>query len=104
MTTRAWSSSTPSRRISDASAPSRRSAPTWTAGRHAVALEGNLPHTTGPPHRYTDRLVLEFGTVPGGYGWIFPSFTWLHTHAADDIIHTESPVNRTYTLGEFFDS
>jgi hypothetical protein len=30
-------------------------------------------------------------------------FMWLHTHAADGIIHTESPVNRTYRLGEFFD-
>ena len=28
---------------------------------------------------------------------------WLHTHAADGIIHTESPVRRTYTLGDFFD-
>jgi hypothetical protein len=30
-------------------------------------------------------------------------FMWLHTHAADGIIHTESPINRIYTLGEFFD-
>jgi len=30
-------------------------------------------------------------------------FYWLHTHAADGIIHIESPVTRTYTLGEFFD-
>jgi hypothetical protein len=30
-------------------------------------------------------------------------FYWLHTHAADGIIHIESPVQRTYTLGEFFD-
>jgi hypothetical protein len=30
-------------------------------------------------------------------------FYWLHTHAADGIIHTESPVQRTYTLGGFFD-
>jgi hypothetical protein len=30
-------------------------------------------------------------------------FMWLHTHSADGIIHTESPVNRSYTLGEFFD-
>ena len=30
-------------------------------------------------------------------------FMWLHTHAADGIIHTESPVRRTYTLGDFFD-
>ncbi len=28
---------------------------------------------------------------------------WLHTHAADGIIHIESPVHRTFTLGEFFD-
>ena len=30
-------------------------------------------------------------------------FYWLHTHAADGIIHVESPVQRTYTLGNFFD-
>jgi hypothetical protein len=30
-------------------------------------------------------------------------FSWLHTHAADGIIHIESPVQRAFTLGEFFD-
>jgi hypothetical protein len=30
-------------------------------------------------------------------------FYWLHTHAADGIIHVESPVHRTFTLGDFFD-
>ena len=30
-------------------------------------------------------------------------FYWLHTHAADGVIHIESPVQRTYTLGNFFD-
>jgi hypothetical protein len=30
-------------------------------------------------------------------------FYWLHTHAADGIIHIESPVQRVYTLGDFFD-
>jgi len=30
-------------------------------------------------------------------------FMWLHTHAPDGIIHTESPIERTYTLGDFFD-
>jgi len=29
-------------------------------------------------------------------------FYWLHTHAADGIIHIESPVHRTFTLGNFF--
>jgi hypothetical protein len=28
---------------------------------------------------------------------------WLHTHAPDGIIHVESPIRRTYTLGNFFD-
>ncbi|HKT43399.1 MAG TPA: hypothetical protein VJQ85_01260 [Gaiellaceae bacterium] len=30
-------------------------------------------------------------------------FAWLHTHAADGVIHMESPVKRTFTLGNFFD-
>jgi len=30
-------------------------------------------------------------------------FSWLHTHAADGIVHIESPVERTHTLGQFFD-
>ncbi|HWF34815.1 MAG TPA: hypothetical protein VG295_05575 [Solirubrobacteraceae bacterium] len=30
-------------------------------------------------------------------------FYSLHTHAADGIVHIESPVQRTYTLGNFFD-
>lgn len=29
-------------------------------------------------------------------------FYSLHTHAADGIIHIESPIRRTYTLGDFF--
>lgn len=30
-------------------------------------------------------------------------FYWLHTHAADGIVHIESPVKRTFTLGNVFD-
>ncbi len=49
--------------------------------------------------------------IPGAQGQNTPSgtfigsgtcFYWLHTHAADGIIHIESPVQRAYTLGEFF--
>ena len=36
--------------------------------------------------------------VVGGAG-----FYWLHTHDASGVIHIESPVERRYTLGEFFD-
>lgn len=28
---------------------------------------------------------------------------WLHTHDTDGVIHIESPVRRTFTLGQFFD-
>jgi hypothetical protein len=30
-------------------------------------------------------------------------FYWLHSHTADGIIHIESPVQRTFTLGNYFD-
>jgi hypothetical protein len=30
-------------------------------------------------------------------------FYWLHTHAADGVIHIESPSHRAYTLGNLFD-
>jgi hypothetical protein len=30
-------------------------------------------------------------------------YYWLHTHAADGIIHIEAPAKRTFTLGNFFD-
>ena len=29
-------------------------------------------------------------------------FSWLHTHAGDGIIHIESPIQRTFTVGNFF--
>jgi geranylgeranyl reductase family protein len=43
-----------------------------TQRSNAVALEGNLFVADSSIGRYGERLVLEFGTVPGGYGWIFP--------------------------------
>ena len=30
-------------------------------------------------------------------------FYWLHTHTSDGVIHIESPTQRIYTLGQFFD-
>jgi geranylgeranyl reductase family protein len=38
---------------------------------YGVALEGNLPHAHVDPDLYRGRIVLEIGTVRGGYGWIF---------------------------------
>ena len=46
----------------------------------------------------------EVALTPGGRFVAGGScFAWLHTHAADGIIHIESPVKRIYTLGSFFD-
>jgi hypothetical protein len=44
--------------------------------------------------------------VPAGSGRFVvrgTCFAWLHTHATDGVIHIESPVQRTFTLGNFFD-
>lgn len=30
-------------------------------------------------------------------------YYWLHTHTSDGVIHVESPTQRVYTLGNFFD-
>lgn len=58
-------------------------------------------------------------TVPAGIGIAAPRkeqnttsgpfvaggscFSWLHSHTADGVIHIESPVRRTFTLGQYFD-
>jgi flavin-dependent dehydrogenase len=38
---------------------------------YGVALEGNLSHDEIDANRYRGRIVLEIGTVRGGYGWVF---------------------------------
>jgi geranylgeranyl reductase family protein len=39
---------------------------------YGVALEGNVRNEAIAPDRYARRAVVELGTVPGGYGWVFP--------------------------------
>lgn len=43
-------------------------------------------------------LRINRGFVESGKGYY-----WLHTHDASGILHVESPDNRSYTLGNFFD-
>lgn len=38
---------------------------------YGVALEGNLAETDVDIDRYRGRILLEIGTVRGGYGWVF---------------------------------
>jgi hypothetical protein len=37
--------------------------------------------------------------IPEGAGCLY----WVHTHGDDGFIHIESPVRKSFTLGEFFD-
>jgi hypothetical protein len=67
----------------------------------AVFVDGRplaVPEGIGiaPPHSVAQTAQGPF-VVNGG------CFYWLHTHARDGIIHIESPVQRQFTLGEFFD-
>ena len=39
---------------------------------YEVALEANVPYGRVSRSRYARRAVIEFGIVPGGYGWVFP--------------------------------
>ena len=38
----------------------------------AIALEGNIAYPHGIPEHYRGQVALQFGSVPGGYGWVFP--------------------------------
>jgi flavin-dependent dehydrogenase len=38
----------------------------------AVALEGNLPCGDSVLDRWRDLVALDLGSLPGGYGWVFP--------------------------------
>jgi geranylgeranyl reductase family protein len=38
----------------------------------AVALEGNVPANGALMERWERAIALDFGGVPGGYGWLFP--------------------------------
>jgi hypothetical protein len=50
----------------------------------------------GPPLRGQNFAAGPFVTEGG-------CFAWLHTHAADGIIHEEGPTKQTFTLGQFVD-
>jgi geranylgeranyl reductase family protein len=39
---------------------------------YGVALEGNLSYGLVDPERWASTVVIELGTIPGGYCWIFP--------------------------------
>jgi hypothetical protein len=66
----------------------------------AVFVNGSarsLPGGIGIPGSVVQQS--QQGPVAAGGTCIY----WLHTHAPDGVIHVESPTQRIYTLGNFFD-
>jgi hypothetical protein len=55
-----------------------------------------IPYGIGIPGAQTQATAQGPFVVEGN------CFYWLHTHSADGILHVESPTQRTYTLGNFF--
>jgi uncharacterized C2H2 Zn-finger protein len=45
----------------------------------------------------------QYYLVPAQIGIANACYFWLHTHDVSGIIHIESPVNKDFTLGQFFD-
>ena len=57
--------------------------------RHGVALEGNVLYVHAREGRWRGRAVVELGTVPGGYAWVFPKGE--HVNVGVGGWHTEGP-------------
>ncbi|CUR52182.1 conserved exported protein of unknown function [Nitrosotalea devaniterrae] len=61
-------------------------------------------YTTYHIHAHLDIFVNGQHTqVPAQIGLENTCLYWLHTHTPDGIVHMESPKERDFTLGEFFD-
>ncbi|MGH7707652.1 MAG: hypothetical protein ACREM8_01970 [Vulcanimicrobiaceae bacterium] len=59
-------------------------------------------------HIHQHLAIFDHGkpvAIPGDIGrpLLGDCFYWIHTHTPDGLIHVESPVYRTFTLGNFFD-
>jgi len=64
--------------------------------------EGSVEHIHSHLQLSNDGHNVE---VPAGIGisQVSQCLYWLHTHTPDGFIHIESPVSRSFTLGQFFD-
>jgi hypothetical protein len=59
---------------------------------------GTIPEGIGIAPPRTSEQTTDGPFVLGG-----TCFYWLHSHTADGVIHIESPIQRTFTLGNYFD-
>ncbi len=71
------------------------------AGISCDAMEGQRLHI------HQRLVILDQGkpvSIPDNVGQRAEKrcFYWVHTHTPDGIVHIEAPVDRTFTLGDFF--
>ena len=64
---------------------------------YVSGVQQSLPAGIGIPGSQAQET--SQGPIAAGGQCIY----WLHTHTADGVIHVESPTQRVYTLGNFFD-
>jgi hypothetical protein len=79
-----------------------------TASPSSLTIDGieceRREHSDFHIHSHLDIFINdEKSTIPSDIG-IIPNtcLYWLHTHEDSGVIHIESPVNRTFTLVQFF--
>ena len=63
----------------------------------ANGQQRTVPLGIGIPDAQTEN------TTAGPFAVSGSCFYWLHSHATDGVIHIESPDQRTFTLGDWFD-
>jgi hypothetical protein len=71
-------------------------------GIHCDRMESGLFHIHQHLAIYDHGKPVE---IPSDVGRPFAAacFYWIHTHTSDGLIHIESPVYRSFQLGQFFD-
>jgi hypothetical protein len=98
---------------------SSASTTTLTAASGTILAPAGVTDLTGPVdgiscssteqlafHIHAHLAVYVNGALtrlPPDIGISGSCFSWLHTHDSSGVIHIESPVQRVYTLGDFFD-
>lgn len=81
------------------SAPTNAAAAMRAAGLPMLSREGTVEHI----HAHLDvRVNGQSVEVPAMIGIDRRGISPVHTHDSTGVIHIESPVKRTFTLGEFF--
>ncbi|MCL4434619.1 MAG: hypothetical protein M1399_07620 [Actinobacteria bacterium] len=76
----------------------------WHTHSHvAIYVHGSLRRLPAGIGITPPRLTEHFANGTFYDVGINDCLYWLHTHAYDDIVHTEAPYKHTFTLGQFFD-